>query len=140
MTAVVVLATALVAIAAVLAVIRLERGPSMLDRTLALDILTSAILVGVAIEAAWNRRTDSIPLLVAIALVGFIGSVTISRFASVEPEEAKRIKSRAEAAAEDARRRAAEERLLRSEPEGPDPEPEAPDPEPAHPEGPEGQR
>lgn len=108
MTVVFLIAAILLTTAAVLAMVRIERGPTMLDRTIALDIITSILVSAVALEAAWSRRTDTIPLLAAIALVGFIGSVTIARFASVEPEEERRVKSRAEVAAEDAERRARE--------------------------------
>lgn len=109
MTVVVIVATALIAVAAVLALVRLERGPSMLDRTVAFDLLTTTIVGAVAIEAAWSRRTESIPILVVLSLVGFIGSVTIARFAAVEPESERRIRTREEVRAEDAAREAAHE-------------------------------
>ncbi len=104
---VVVLATTMIGVAAILALVRLERGPSMLDRTVAFDLLTTTIVGAVAVEAAWSRRTESIPILVVLSLVGFIGSVTIARFASVEPESEKRIRTREEIRAEDAAREAA---------------------------------
>ena len=49
------------------------------------------------------------PILVVLSLVGFIGSVTIARFAAVEPEDARRVRTREEVAAEDEARREAEE-------------------------------
>lgn len=85
MVAVGVVATALLAVAALLAVVRIERGPSMLDRTIAFDVLTTALVGAIAVEAALSRRTESVPILVVLSLVGFIGSVTIARFAAVEP-------------------------------------------------------
>lgn len=106
MIVVVVIATTLIVVAAALALVRLERGPSMLDRTVAFDVLTTTIVGAAAVEAAWSRRTESIPLLVVLSLVGFIGSVTIARFASVEPESDKRIRTREEVRAEDAAREA----------------------------------
>jgi multicomponent Na+:H+ antiporter subunit F len=86
MFVVVVVAAVLVAAAALLALVRVERGPSMLDRALALDLLTASLVGAIAIEAAWSRRTETVPILVALALVGFVGSVVISRFAAREPE------------------------------------------------------
>ena len=94
----------LLAAAAVLALVRAEKGPSMLDRTLALDIMTSTIVGAIALEAAWSRRIDTVPILVVLALVGFIGSVTVARFAAVEPEGEGRILSREEIAALEAER------------------------------------
>nr|WP_297428232.1 monovalent cation/H+ antiporter complex subunit F [uncultured Actinotalea sp.] len=104
----------LLAAAGILALVRAERGPSMLDRSVALDILTSALVGAVALEAAWARRTDGLPMLVALALVGFVGSVTIARFASVEPEGEGRVLTREELAElESERARRSEEELRR---------------------------
>lgn len=85
-----VVATVLLAAGALLAVVRMERGPSMLDRTVAFDVLTTALVGAVAVETALSRRTESVPILVALSIVGFIGSVTIARFAAVEPPEGDR--------------------------------------------------
>jgi multicomponent Na+:H+ antiporter subunit F len=79
---VVVLTATLLAVGATLAVVRVERGPSMLDRTIAFDVLTTTLVGAVALEAAWSRRTESIPILVVLSFVGFIGSVVIARFAA----------------------------------------------------------
>jgi multicomponent Na+:H+ antiporter subunit F len=106
---IVITAAVLLGAAATLAVVRAERGPSMLDRTIALDVFTTTLVAAIALEAAFSRRTDTIPLLVVLSLVGFIGSVTIARFASVEPEGEGRIRTPEEVAQEDAERRAAEE-------------------------------
>jgi multicomponent Na+:H+ antiporter subunit F len=80
-----VVATALLAVGALLAVVRMERGPSMLDRSVAFDVLTTALVGAIAVEAAISRRTESVPILVVLSMVGFIGSVTIARFAAAEP-------------------------------------------------------
>ncbi|MBD7952168.1 MULTISPECIES: monovalent cation/H+ antiporter complex subunit F [Oerskovia] len=109
MIVVVLICAVLLASAATLAVVRAEKGPSMLDRTIALDVFTTTLVGTIALEAAWSRRTETIPILVVLSLVGFVGSVTIARFASVEPEGEGRIKTREEIAAEEAERLAAEE-------------------------------
>jgi multicomponent Na+:H+ antiporter subunit F len=106
---VVIVSAALLAVGASLAIVRAERGPSMLDRTIALDVFTTTLVGAIALEAAFSRRTDTIPILVVLSLVGFVGSVTIARFASVEPEDEGRIRTADEVAAEDAARREAEE-------------------------------
>ncbi len=112
MTVVVVLTAALLSAAAVLALWRLERGPSMLDRTIAVDVLTSVLVAAIATYAAWTRRADLVPVMLALALVGFLTSVTIARFAAVEPEGEGRVLSREEADALEAARRAEEAREL----------------------------
>ncbi|MBO1752907.1 MrpF/PhaF family protein [Actinotalea sp. BY-33] len=86
----------------------------MLDRTIALDIVTSTIVGAIALEAAWSRRIDTVPILVAVALVGFVGSVTIARFASVEPEGEGRVLTREEIAAAESERLDAETTALES--------------------------
>jgi multicomponent Na+:H+ antiporter subunit F len=84
-----IVATALLAAGALLAVVRMERGPSMLDRSVAFDVLTTALVGAIAVEAALSRRTESVPILVVLSMVGFIGSVTIARFAAVEPPKGR---------------------------------------------------
>ena len=108
MIVVVLVSTVLLVVAALLTLVRTERGPTMLDRTVALDVMTSLLVMGVALHAAWTRRTDTVPLLVALALVGFVASVTIARFAAVEPEGEGRVLTREEVAELAAQRRAEE--------------------------------
>lgn len=117
MTAVAVISAVMLAAGASMAMVRVERGPSILDRVVALDIITNSLIIGVALEAALNRRSDSVPVLAALALVGFVGSVAVARFASVEPEDAGRIKTLEEVEAEDAARLEAEVAAARLEAE-----------------------
>jgi multicomponent Na+:H+ antiporter subunit F len=91
---VIVLAAAMITTGAACAVVRAEKGPSMLDRTVALDIVVTAMIAALALYAASDRRTDVVPVLVVLSLVGFVGSVTIARFASVEPEGEGRVRTR----------------------------------------------
>ena len=99
MTIVVLISAAFIAAGAAIALVRAERGPSMLDRTVALEILTSALVGAVALEVALSKRVDAVPILVVLALVGFIGSTTIARFAAVEPKGEGRVLTREEIAA-----------------------------------------
>ncbi|NTW41293.1 MAG: pH regulation protein F [Cellulomonadaceae bacterium] len=109
MSVVVVVCALLLAAGLVLALVRAERGPTMLDRTVALDTITVIIVCAGALEAAWTRRVDTVPILAVLSLVGFVGSVTIARFASVEPEGEGRILTREEVAAMEVERLAAED-------------------------------
>lgn len=114
MTVVVVVSALLLTAAAVLALVRAERGPSMLDRAVALDVLTSVLVGAVAVHAAWTGATENVPVLVALALVGFVSSVAIARFAATEPAGEGRVLTREEIAAQEAQRRAAEDAELRA--------------------------
>ena len=81
----------LLLVAGVLAIIRLERGPSMFDRIFAVDLTTAVVLGSIAVLAAMTRRIDLIPVLIVLALVGFVGSVSIARFAVMESADEARI-------------------------------------------------
>jgi multicomponent Na+:H+ antiporter subunit F len=91
MTVVVVICTALLAVAALLLVARISIGPTMLDRVVALDVLVAVVICGLGLEAAIHRHTTTLPILVVLSLLGFVGSVSIARFTrgsdDVEAEE-----------------------------------------------------
>jgi multicomponent Na+:H+ antiporter subunit F len=87
MTVVVWIAAAMLGAAAVLVAIRIGKGPTMLNRVVALDVFTSIIVCGLCVEAAYNRHSTTLPVLVVLSLVGFVGSVSVARFASKEKLE-----------------------------------------------------
>ena len=104
MTIVVIVCAVLLAGALAGALFRAERGPTMLDRTIALDVVTTTLVAFIGLEAAFNRRTDTIPVLVVLSLVGFVGSVTIARFAAREPEGEGKVRTLEEIGLEEAAR------------------------------------
>lgn len=104
MTVVVIVCAVLLTGALVGALFRAERGPSILDRTIALDVVTTTLVAFIGLEAAYSRRIDTIPVLVVLSLVGFVGSVTIARFASREAEGEGKVRTREEIAVEEASR------------------------------------
>ena len=112
-----IISAAMLAMGAILTIIRVEKGPSSLDRIVALDIVSNVLIIAVALDAAVNLRSETVPILAALALVGFISSVAVARFAAIEPEDSRRIKTLEEVAAEDARRREEEEEAARAEAE-----------------------
>ncbi|WP_198408952.1 MULTISPECIES: monovalent cation/H+ antiporter complex subunit F [Micromonospora] len=71
----------LLSMAALLALVRLYRGPSLLDRVVAADMLLATMVGAVGAEAALNRHASTLPVLVVLALLGFVGSVSLVRFA-----------------------------------------------------------
>lgn len=74
----------LLVVAAVLVAVRLLRGPTVYDRLVALDTLLVVIVMGVAVESAKTGDVTSVLLLVLFALVGFVGTVAVTRLV---PEE-----------------------------------------------------
>lgn len=81
MTVLAAVLTGLFSITALLALVRLYRGPSLLDRVIAADMLLATMIGAVGAEAAVNRNATSLPVLVVLSLLGFIGSVSLVRFA-----------------------------------------------------------
>jgi multicomponent Na+:H+ antiporter subunit F len=67
-------------VAALLALLRVIRGPTVLNRVVALDVMVSILISALGVEAAYNRHTTTVPIIVALALVGFVGSVSVARF------------------------------------------------------------
>ncbi|KUM30004.1 monovalent cation/H+ antiporter complex subunit F [Glutamicibacter mishrai] len=63
-------------------VIRVAKGPSILDRVLALDVMLLIISVALCLEMVYNRHTDYLLFVIAACTLGFIGSVTVSRYVS----------------------------------------------------------
>lgn len=69
-------------VAAALCVLaRLVRGRPTLDRTVALEVVVVLVVVGIAVEMAQSRSAENLTLLVAVALLAFIGSVAALRLA-----------------------------------------------------------
>ena len=72
---------ALLGVAGALTLYRLFRGPSTLDRIVALDVFVVLTVVGAAVYVAYFRDGSNIPLVAAVALIGFVGSVSAARLA-----------------------------------------------------------
>jgi len=68
------------ALAALLALVRLVLGPSVPDRVVALDNLLLVVVAGIAVGAADSGDGSFLGVLVAAALLSFVGSVAVSRF------------------------------------------------------------
>lgn len=81
MTAVLWVCVVMLGVAGVLCLVRATLGPTMLNRAVALDVLVAASVGGLGVEAAVNQHTTTLPILVVLSLVGFVGSVSIARFA-----------------------------------------------------------
>lgn len=80
MNTVVYVAGGILAVAVVLALYRAVRGPSILDRVLALDVVLAIIGAALVLNMVVHRHLDNLILLVAVSLIGFVGSVTVARF------------------------------------------------------------
>jgi multicomponent Na+:H+ antiporter subunit F len=79
-TVVFVLAYVMLGGGALLALVRLARGPSLLDRVVATDTLLVIIAAGLAVYAALRRDPTVVPVLVVVSLLAFVGSVSVARY------------------------------------------------------------
>lgn len=68
------------AVAGLLCLVHLVRGPSTADRIVALDLLLVVVVSAIALEAARNRAGPYLDVLVVASLIGFVGTVTVARF------------------------------------------------------------
>jgi multicomponent Na+:H+ antiporter subunit F len=71
---------ALLALAMLLSFVRLARGPSLTDRVVAVDLITT---IGVAMSALYAMLHDSMVFLdvaILIALISFVGTIAFARY------------------------------------------------------------
>ncbi|WP_134322284.1 monovalent cation/H+ antiporter complex subunit F [Cumulibacter soli] len=80
MTVVHIVAAAMLLVAVLLAIVRLLRGPSNVDRILASDVMVVTLIGGVALAITHSDTSSALPILLALALVGFVGAVSVARF------------------------------------------------------------
>lgn len=67
-------------VAAILTIVRIIRGPSILDRAVASDVLLTEVMCVLGAEMAINGHTRSIPVMLIIAAVAVFGSISVARY------------------------------------------------------------
>jgi multicomponent Na+:H+ antiporter subunit F len=67
-------------VAAAACLYRLVAGPSVPDRVVALDTLLYIVVIGIAVAAATTGDGSFLGVLVAAALLAFVGTSTVARF------------------------------------------------------------
>ncbi len=80
MTLAATLSFGMLAVAGTVCLLRLVHGPTLADRILALDTLLVIGVVGVGVEAARTRSGAFLDVLLAVALVAFIGTSAAARY------------------------------------------------------------
>ena len=99
------------------ATIRIVKGPGLLDRTVAFDVLTAAGIGMIAVMIVWWHRYDLSVLLIILALTAFMSGVVVSRFATRIDRSQQRILSEEEAQEQVAERERQAEEAQREETE-----------------------
>ncbi|APF41345.1 monovalent cation/H+ antiporter complex subunit F [Neomicrococcus aestuarii] len=80
MTIVVWICGILMSIGTIGAIYRVAKGPSILQRVLATDVLLIIIASALALDMAINKHTNHMAFVLIACIAGFIGSVTVSRY------------------------------------------------------------
>lgn len=70
----------LLAVAALLCLVRLWRGASLADRIVALDTLLVVVVCGVAVDAVRRGSGEFLDVAVVAGLLGFTGTSLVARF------------------------------------------------------------
>lgn len=73
------LAGAFLLVAALLALWRLAKGPTSLDRGVASDLMIAVLIASVAAHAMWTRTSQGLLLILVLSLLGFTGAVGLAR-------------------------------------------------------------
>jgi multicomponent Na+:H+ antiporter subunit F len=82
LTVIYVMTGLLFAVAAFLAVARVIRGPSILDRVIASDVVLTTLTLVVGSEMVINGHTRTIPLMVVLAATAVFSTVAVARYVS----------------------------------------------------------
>lgn len=69
-------------IGAVLSLVRMIKGPTIVDRMVASDTLLTIVICVLGAEMVLNGHTTLLPLMLALAMTAFIASVTVARYVS----------------------------------------------------------
>lgn len=70
----------LLLLAAALTLVRMLLGPQSLDRVVATDTLVAIAICGIAAYGAAADSSAVVPAVVALTLLGFVGSVSVVRY------------------------------------------------------------
>lgn len=80
MSVAVTIAYALIAVGALCTLVRLVLGPSLADRIVATDLLLVLLVCAAGVDAVDGGGSPYLVLMVVVAVVGFLGTVTVARF------------------------------------------------------------
>ena len=67
-------------ILAMLVIIRLVKGPSVVDRAVTSDCIDSLTCVSLALFAVFSGRSIYLDISMTLAVLGFLGTVMIARY------------------------------------------------------------
>lgn len=79
----------LLAMSALFAIVRIVRGPTILDRMLASDVLYTIALLAIGAEMVVNQHTRTIPIMLVLAGGAAFSTVAVARYVSKQDRPAE---------------------------------------------------
>ncbi|MBK0421534.1 sodium:proton antiporter [Leucobacter sp. CSA2] len=76
-------------VAALAALVRIVRGPTILDRMVASDVLLTTLMLVVGADMILRHHTDTIPLMTVIAATATLATIVVARFVKRKAEVAE---------------------------------------------------
>ncbi|SJM64857.1 monovalent cation/H+ antiporter complex subunit F [Gulosibacter sp. 10] len=73
---------ACLALAALMATIRIVRGPSIVDRMVGSDTLATVLICSLSADMAIRGHTTTLPLVLGLAMTASVGTMAVARFVS----------------------------------------------------------
>lgn len=80
MTIVAIVSGILLGAGALCALYRVVRGPTVLDRVIASDVLVATAMCALGADMALRHHIDTLPVLLVLALFAVLGSLSVARF------------------------------------------------------------
>lgn len=68
--------------AAILGVVQVVRGPSILDRVIGSDVLLTTLILVIGADMVVNGHTQTIPIMVVLAATAAFSTVAVARYVS----------------------------------------------------------
>ncbi len=77
----------LFSVGVLLTLIRVVRGPSILDRMIASDVLVTTLILVVGAEMVLNGHTRNIALMLVLSSVAIFATIAVARYVSKQDRE-----------------------------------------------------
>ena len=68
--------------AAFMGLYRIIRGPTILDRMIASDMLLTTIICALGVLLVYNPRAGTVPVMLVLAATAILGAVVVARYVS----------------------------------------------------------
>lgn len=67
-------------VTAVFAIVRIVRGPTILDRIVASDVLLTTLLITAGADMVLRGHTENIPLMTGVAATAVLATIVVARY------------------------------------------------------------